>query len=106
MPTVRLSDVYLSCSRKKPTSRPPPCLLLFVPSETAHTWFVGDLSSVVVLTPIRQSGYWRVKMAWPNNNIHYFGRFLSQQEAEKWIEKHSWLTKQSQELKKIKLESP
>jgi len=35
-------------------------------------------------------------MAWPNNNVRYFGKFLSRREAEKWIEKHAWLSKQNQ----------
>ena len=56
---------------------------------------MGDLSPLV-LTPIRLSGYWRVKMAWPNNNVRYFGKFLSRREAEKWIEKHAWLSNQNQ----------
>jgi hypothetical protein len=58
---------------------------------------MGDLSPLV-LTPIRQSGYWRVKMAWPNNTVRFFGKFLSLREAEKWIEKHRWLSKQNQKL--------
>jgi len=35
-------------------------------------------------------------MAWPNNNVRYFGKFLSRREAEKWIEKHAWLSNQNQ----------
>jgi len=31
---------------------------------------MGDLIPLV-LTPIRQSGYWRVKMVWPNHNLRY-----------------------------------
>jgi len=53
--------------------------------------------SSVVLTPVTQSGYWRVKIAWPNKTPHYFGKFQSREEAEKWIEKHRWLTEQAQE---------
>jgi hypothetical protein len=49
----------------------------------------------VVLTPISRSGYWRVRMMWPNNKARYFGKFVSQREAEKWIEKHSWLIEQT-----------
>ena len=44
-----------------------------------------------------QSGYWRVKIAWPEVSPRYFGKFRSREEAEKWIEKHCWLTKQTQE---------
>ena len=58
---------------------------------------MGD-PSPLVLTPIRLSGYWRVKMTLPNNNVRYFGKFLSRREAEKWIEKHAWLSRQNQKL--------
>jgi hypothetical protein len=50
-----------------------------------------------VLTPVTQSRYWRVKIAWPNKTPHYFGKFQSREEAEKWIEKHRWLTEQAQD---------
>jgi hypothetical protein len=56
----------------------------------------GGVSSIV-LTPITQSGHWRVKIAWPNKTPHYFGKFQSRAEAEKWIEEHRWLTEQAQE---------
>jgi len=41
-------------------------------------------------------------MTWPGNKIHsrYFGKFSSQREAEKWIEKHNWLTKQTEKARK------
>jgi hypothetical protein len=32
-------------------------------------------------------------------NPCHFGKFLSKREAEKWIERHRWLTKQSEKLK-------
>jgi hypothetical protein len=53
--------------------------------------------SSVVLSPVRQAGYWRVKIAWPNHTPRYFGKFNSQAEAEKWIEEHRWLIEQRQE---------
>jgi hypothetical protein len=56
---------------------------------------MGD-GTPLVLTPIQQSGCWRVKMAWPNNTVRFFGKFLSRREAEKWIEKHGWLSTQNQ----------
>jgi hypothetical protein len=37
-------------------------------------------------------------MAWPNNTVRVSGKFLSRREAEKWIEKHRWLSKQNQKL--------
>ena len=51
----------------------------------------------VKLTPVALKGYWRVKMTWPNKTLHFFGKFLSRAEAEKWIERHRWLTSQRQE---------
>jgi hypothetical protein len=59
--------------------------------------FGEGIVSSIVLTPITQSGYWRVKIAWPNKTPHYFGKFQSREEAEKWIEKHRWLREQAQE---------
>jgi hypothetical protein len=56
----------------------------------------GIVSSVV-LTPVMQSGYWRVKIAWPTTTPRYFGKFKSQAEAQQWIEQHRWLTDQAQE---------
>jgi hypothetical protein len=50
-----------------------------------------------VLSPVRQWGYWRVKIAWPNATPRYFGKFNSQAEAERWIARHRWLTEQRQE---------
>jgi hypothetical protein len=44
-----------------------------------------------------QSGYWRVKIAWPTTTPRYFGKFKSQAEAQQWIEQHRWLTDQAQE---------
>jgi hypothetical protein len=51
----------------------------------------------VMLTPVAVKGFWRVKMTWPNKSVHFFGKFLSRAEAEKWIEQHRWLTEQPQE---------
>jgi hypothetical protein len=34
-------------------------------------------------------------MAWPGHNPRYFGQFYSRTEAEKWIDEHRWLAKQS-----------
>jgi len=50
-----------------------------------------------VLTAVARLGYWSVKIAWPNKPLHFFGKFLSQAEAETWIEQHRWLTEQPQE---------
>jgi len=52
---------------------------------------------VMVLRPLMQSKYWRVEMAWPHSQPRYFGKFDSRAEAEEWIEKHDWLTKQNHE---------
>jgi hypothetical protein len=37
-------------------------------------------------------------MAWPNKTLHFFGKFLSQGEAEKWIEQHRWLERQEPDV--------
>jgi len=56
---------------------------------------MGELSSIV-LRPVIQRNHWRVEMAWSGRNSRYFGHFLSRTGAEKWIEEHRWLAKQSQ----------
>ena len=53
--------------------------------------------SSVLLTPIAEAGYWRVRIAWPNKTPHYFGKFQTKKEAENWIEQHHWMTEQRQE---------
>jgi hypothetical protein len=53
--------------------------------------------SNVVLTPVTEAGFWRVKIAWPNKTPHFFGKFQIKAEAEKWIEWHHWMTEQRQE---------
>ncbi len=55
------------------------------------------MRSVVVLTPVAEAGYWRVKLAWPNKTPHFFGKFQTKEEAEHWIAEHHWMTKQHQE---------
>lgn len=62
--------------------------------------------SSVVLTPVTQAGYWRVKIAWPNKTPHYFGRFQSQAEAERWIAEHHWLIEQRQEPDAAEADDP
>jgi hypothetical protein len=57
---------------------------------------MGELSPIV-LRPVVQRDHWRVEMVWLGHNARYFGQFHSRTEAEKWIEEHRWLAKQSQE---------
>jgi hypothetical protein len=47
--------------------------------------------NLVALTPVTRSGYWRVELKWPNRPPHYYRKFLSRTEAEKWIAQHRWL---------------
>jgi glutaredoxin 3 len=51
----------------------------------------------VMLTAVAQSGYWRVKMAWPDYPPRFFGRFDTEAEAELWIAEHRWLIEQHAE---------
>jgi hypothetical protein len=52
---------------------------------------------------VGKSGYWRVKIAWPKHYFErevlarYFGHFNSKAEADRWIQEHHWMTKQSPE---------
>jgi hypothetical protein len=57
---------------------------------------MGDRS--VVLTPIRQSRYWRVKIKWQDAPPRYFGKFNSQVDAERWIAEHRWLIRRQNDI--------
>ncbi len=57
-------------------------------------------SALFTGSAVIQRGYWRVKMAWPNNRTRYFGRLNSEKEARAWIAEHGWLTQQSAEQRR------
>jgi hypothetical protein len=42
---------------------------------------------------VKVGDHWRVQIAWPNGTTKYFGKFGSEQEVQKWIGTHGWLTK-------------
>ena len=60
----------------------------------AHYCSDGGCELSVTLTPVIQSGYWRVRLTWPGHAARFFGRFNSEAEAEQWIAEHRWLTEQ------------
>ena len=68
----------------------------FFPVAGWHTRRMGDRS--VVLTPIRQSRYWRVKIKWPDAAPRYFGKFNSRTDAEQWIDEHRWLIRRQNNI--------
>jgi hypothetical protein len=75
----------------------PAALLLKISADQRIIGVTGDFVDSAVLKPVARKGYWRVETAWPNNrHLHFFGKFLSKAEAEKWIEQHRWLTEQRQ----------
>jgi hypothetical protein len=45
------------------------------------------------LSSVQQADIWRVRMAWPNGAVHFFGKFTSEKDAIAWIEAHPNLTK-------------
>jgi hypothetical protein len=45
------------------------------------------------LSPAQEGDIWRVRIAWPNRAVHYFGKFTSEQDAIDWINAHPRLTK-------------
>jgi hypothetical protein len=63
-----------------------------LPSRSKIAYFdrMGRLNTV--LSTRKQSGFWRVRIAWPNGSINYFGRFVSEAEAKEWIIRHDWMT--------------
>jgi hypothetical protein len=62
--------------------------------------------STVVLTPVAEALYWRVKIARPNKTPHFFGKFQSRADAERWIAEHRWMTEQRQEPDLAKADDP
>jgi hypothetical protein len=57
----------------------------------------GGSTRVVMQPVVASGGHWRVRMNWPRHPARYFGKFVSEAEAERWIAEHRWLTKQSLE---------
>jgi len=57
---------------------------------------MGDRS--VVLSPIKQSGCWRVEIKWPDHPPRYFGKFNSRTDAEEWINLHHWLIQRQNDI--------
>ena len=47
---------------------------------------------VANLFAVQEGERWRVQIVWPDNRVHYFGRFVSEQDALAWIAAHKWLT--------------
>ena len=60
----------------------------------------------IELSAVTQSGYWRVKLAWPKRIPRHFGQFDTQAEAEKWIDEHRWLTEQREEPDAVEADDP
>ncbi len=52
---------------------------------------MGDVRPL--LSPVQEDDIWRVRIAWPNGGVHYFGRFTSEQDAIDWIDAHPRLGK-------------
>jgi len=44
------------------------------------------------LSSVQEGDVWRVRIAWPNGAVHYFGSFVSEKDAIQWIDAHAWLT--------------
>jgi hypothetical protein len=66
-----------------------------------HYCAAGDFQMTVVLKPVMREGFWCVKMTWRKKIPRYFGRFVDRADAEKWIEKHHWMTEQRQDFAKL-----
>ena len=41
-----------------------------------------------LLSPVQEDDIWRVKIVWPNEAVHYFGKFTSKRDAIDWINAH------------------
>jgi hypothetical protein len=49
-------------------------------------------SMAALLLPVQVGDIWRVRIAWPNGAVHYFGKFTSERDAIDWVNAHSNLT--------------
>jgi hypothetical protein len=47
---------------------------------------------VANLFAVREGERWRVQIVWPVGRVHYFGKFISREDALTWITTHKWLT--------------
>lgn len=57
-----------------------------------HTCVYGGRGSQ--LSPVvQEGGIWRVRIAWLNGAVRFFGKFTSEKDAIAWIEAHPNLTK-------------
>jgi hypothetical protein len=76
----------------------------FLQNSSTRNFFLGSLVwsrltdhtcvMAAQLSPVMQEGdIWRVRIAWPNRAVHYFGKFTSEQDAIDWINAHPRLTK-------------
>jgi hypothetical protein len=73
------------------------------PAEPFASPSVSDLSDLAeriilspmsaLLSPVRDRKIWRVKIVWPNQAVHYFGKFTSEKDAIEWINAHPLLTR-------------
>jgi hypothetical protein len=51
---------------------------------------MGDACTVI--SAVQEGDIWRAQITWPNGALHYFGKFVSKQDAVEWINAHSRLT--------------
>jgi hypothetical protein len=66
------------------------------PSVSGLSHLAGRIIVVpmsALLSPVQEDDIWRVKIVWPNRAVHYFGKFISKQDAIDWINAHPRLTK-------------
>jgi hypothetical protein len=52
---------------------------------------MGDVCTILSL--VQNGAISRVRIAWPNGGMNYFGKFASEKEARGWMADHASLTK-------------
>jgi hypothetical protein len=52
---------------------------------------------LTVLSSVQEGPIWRVRIAWPNGIVHYFGKFTSEKDACDWISARPWLAERQAE---------
>jgi hypothetical protein len=87
-PMVNASVMRSECWKKLTTA-------LSCTSTAARNWVLpnGSSSMSALLSPVQDGKIWRVKIVWPNQAVHHFGKFTSEQDAIDWINAHPRLTK-------------
>jgi hypothetical protein len=76
---------------RRPPSADCALLVSYDLSHLAERIIFASMSAL--LSPVQDGKIWRVKIVWPNQAVHHFGKFTSENDAIDWINAHPRLTR-------------